>query len=363
MRVVACALGAFVRPGHLPASTFLDRPRIYGGERTMYEIAAAAASSGFSVELRGDLSRPVLEAILAATGTHIETDLPPRLAGPDDVVIVPEGIGDPGFYAAVRSARAVMSVLGPPGLFGPALSPDFSPPDPLTVPLDAVGTPDHYRRLARFELWSNSPRIATEARHAGVGCRFIGTGQPLPFPEPSTKVHDVAYVGANRWAPLARQAASALSIPVLEIPEGDRESTVRALASARLLLLPARIEGQSRLQLEARSVGTVPIALRSNRYAAGMDEEGGAVLVDTIEEMAAMAEELLADPARLGGLAERAVATARAQTDWRRYVDRVASALRGEPTPAGAAEVVAAARRFATRVPAEERAAPWRESR
>lgn len=329
MRVVVCALGAFVRPGELPASTFLDRARIYGGERSMYEIAAAAASTGFSVELRGDLSQPVLEAIVARTGATIETDLPPRRAEPEDVVIVPEGITDHRFYAAVRSSgRVVMALLGPPGLFGPALSSSFSPPDPMTVPLNAVGAPHQYRELSGFELWTNSPRIAAEAHDAGVGCRFIGTGQPIPFPAPAPKQHAVAFVAANRWAPVSRRVASALSMHALEISEGDRESTVRALASARLVLLPFRIEGQSRLQLEARAVGTVPIALRSNRYAAGVSDEGGAVLVDTVEEMAPTVETLLKRPRHIAHLAERAVTTARSQMDWEPYVGRVAAALR-----------------------------------
>jgi hypothetical protein len=329
-RVVVCALGGFVRPPYLPASSFLDRPWIHGGERTLYEIAAAVALVGHRVELRGDLSRPALEAIVTATGARIETDLPPRQRNLDDVVIVPEGISDPLFYSGIGipGARTVMVLLGPPGLFGPALSPGFSAPDPLTVLLDGVGTPDQYRQLTGFELWTNSPRIAAEARDAGLECLFIGTGQPLPFPTGVVKSHGVAYVAANRWALLARAVASTLSRPSLEIPEGDRDSTLRRLSAARLLLLPARIEGQSRLQLEARAIGTVPVALSSNRYAVGMDERGGAVLVDSLEEMGPVVDELLGYPGRLAELARRAVTTARAQMDWDAYVRRVAGALR-----------------------------------
>ena len=336
-RVVVCALGGFVRDGHLPASTYLDRRWIYGGERSMYEIAAAVAVAGHTVELRGDLSRPALEAILSASGATVETSLPSRLPQPDDVIIVPEGITDPGFYDAIggRGARRVMALLGPPGLFGPALEEGFSAPDSLTVPLDQVGTVEQYRQIAGFELWTNSPRVAAEAAEAGVECLFVGTGQPVPFPDHVPKLHPVAYVGANRWAPLARQAASAVSVSVLEISEGGRDSVVRAIASAQLLLLPVRIEGQSRLQLEARAVGTVPIALSSNRYAAGMDEAGGAVLVDSVEEMALAIEQLLADPDRLGALSRRARSTARAQLDWRRYVTRVAAALHRAPVTEG----------------------------
>jgi hypothetical protein len=336
--IVVCALGAVVEPWSLPASTLLERDWIYGGERTMYELAAAAALHGHRVELRGDISRRDHEEIVAATGASISTSLPLRRPRAGEVVLLPEGIDDPLLYTgvALSAARAVMVLLGPPGLFGPVLDPGFVRPDPLTVDPALVGTSAGYRIIRDwgFELWTNSPATAAEARASGVDCAYLGTGQPLPFPAPGPKTHDVAFVAANRWAPTARDVAERLDCPVLEVGEGDRASVVGALASARILLLPARIEGQSRLQLEARAVGTVPVAFSSNRYAAGMDEEGGAVLVGSVADMAAAVEELLSDPDRLADLSARAVSSARAQSDWTEFGTRLQRKLeRSSPTP------------------------------
>ena len=348
MDIVVCALGAVVDPWDLPASTLLERDWIYGGERTMYELAAAAALHGHRVELRGDISRRDYEEIAAATGASISTSLSPRRPTAKEVVLLPEGIDEPLLYTgvALSAARVVMVLLGPPGLFGPVLDPGFVRPDPLTVDPSLVGTPPGYRMIRDwgFELWSNSPTIAAEARASGVDCEFFGTGQPLPYPAPGPKPYDVAFVTANRWAPIARDVAESLTCRVLEIGEGDRNSVVRGLAGARIFLLPARIEGQSRLQLEARAVGTVPVALSSNRYAPGMDEDGGAVLVESAEDMALAVAELLRDPERLADLSARAVSSARAQLNWTEFGTRVQRSLeRPHPTPGEPFRVVAGA--------------------
>jgi glycosyltransferase involved in cell wall biosynthesis len=348
MDIVVCALGAVVDPWDLPASTLLERDWIHGGERTMYELAAAAAVHGHRVELRGDISRRDYEEIVAATGASISTSLSPRRPTAKEVVLLPEGIDEPLLYTgvALSAARVVMVLLGPPGLFGPVLDPGFVRPDPLTVDPSLVGTPPGYRMIRDwgFELWSNSPAIVAEARASGVDCEFLGTGQPLPYPAPGPKTHDVAFVAANRWAPTARDVSERLDCRVSEVGQGDRASVVRALAGARILLLPARIEGQSRLQLEARAVGTVPVAFSSNRYAAGMDEDGGAVLVESVADMAAAVDELLKDPDRLADLSARAVSSARAQLDWTQFGTRVQGTLeRSYPTPAKRLREVAGA--------------------
>jgi hypothetical protein len=337
MDIVVCALGAVVDPWHLPASTLLERDWIYGGERTMYELAAAAALHGHRVELRGDISRRDYEEIVAATEANISTGLPPRRPTAEEVVLLPEGIDEPLLYTgvALSAARVIMVLLGPPGLFGPALDPGFVRPDPLTVDPSLVGRPRAYRMIRDwgFELWTNTPAIAAEARASGVDCQFLGTGQPLSFPTPGPKTHDVAFLAANRWAPIARDVAESLTCRVLEIGEGDRDSVVRGLAGARILLLPTRIEGQSRLQLEARAVGAVPIALSSNRYAAGMNEDGGAVLVESAEDMGPAVTALLRDPNRLADLSARAVTSARAQLSWTEFGTRVQRSLeRPHPT-------------------------------
>jgi hypothetical protein len=91
--------------------------------------------------------------------------------------------------------------------------------------------------------------------------------------------------------------------------------------------LAGQAGGAGRIQTEARALGTVPVALSANPYAEGLSEEGGAVLVDTVEEMPGAIRSLLGNPERLGGLAARAVRTARRQTDWTGFMDRVAAAL------------------------------------
>jgi hypothetical protein len=280
-RIVVWGLAIGDPPWALPASTLVERPWIAGGERTLYEIAAAAASAGVEAELRGAIAARQLEELCEAAGARPHVDLPPREPSEDDLIVLPDGHVDPLPYARVSlsPARGVIAVLAPPGLFGPGLERGFSPPDPLTVDPRSVGLPRHYRAMASlgFDLWTNSTALDEAAGDAGVRSDFIGTGQPIPFPDPGPKTNDVAVIGANRWAPLARQVGERLGAPYVEIPEGDRSSIVRTLAETRILLLPARIEGQARLQIEARAVGCVPVALRSNRFAMGLDPEGGAV--------------------------------------------------------------------------------------
>jgi hypothetical protein len=335
MRVVVCALGGFVAPGKLPVSSFVDRTWIYGGERTLYELAAAVAALGFEVELRGDVSRQDLEEICEHAGGRPNVGMDPRRPARNDLVILPEGLGNRRIYAAVAlsPARAVMMLLGPPGLFGPALREGWVPPDPLKVDVTSVGRPEHFRAIASlgFELWSNAPAIGAASLAAGVPCSVIGTGQPIPFPPPGPKTEDVVYLESNRWAPLARRVVKALGGRAVSIPEGDRGSVLRRLASARVLILPARIEGQARLQIEARAVGTVPVTLRSNRFAARMGDDGGTVVVESVDEMPAAINRLLADSAGLEERAARAVRTARAQADWGAFVSRVKAVMGSKP--------------------------------
>jgi hypothetical protein len=344
MRVVVCAVGGSREPWLLPASELVHREWIHGGVRTLYEFAAAAASLGHDVELRGEIARLGLEEICRAAGAWPRVELDPRTPTADDFVVLPEA-ETAQVYArvALSPARRAVMVLGPPGLFGPPLHPGFSPPDPLTVDLDLLARPEHFRALAAlgFELWTNAAGLANEAQAAGVGCAFVGTGQPVPWPQLGPKTHDVAFVAANRWAPLARQVAGQVRGSCLEIGQGDRLSILKGLSEARILILPARIEGQSRLQLEARSMGAVPVALRSNRFAEGMDDAGGAVVVESLEEMPKAIHRLLDSPDELQARADRAVRTARGQAEWMAYRSRVDAVLNAEPPPQGAVEALA----------------------
>ena len=338
-RVIVCSVGGHGRrPLDLPSSSFGDRSPIAGGERTLYELAVAAACSGHEVELRGVISRPVLDELVDAAGLERSRSpvvgLEPRLAVADELVVLPEGYREPmSFAPAVLSpARSVLLLLGPPGLFGWSFVDDgaVAVVDPSTVPLDAVARPEHFRAMAQlgFELWSNSPGTAAAGRVAGVACEYLGTGTPLPFPPLVEKTYDVAVVAANRWADAARAVVDELGdgVSCLVIPA--RESTVAdALGAARVLVWPSRIEGDSRVQREARAMGTVPVALASNRFAAQLDDEHGAVVVDSARDLAPTIRRLLADRGALEALAARGVESARRQVDWAAYVDRVASAI------------------------------------
>jgi glycosyltransferase involved in cell wall biosynthesis len=334
MGVVVCVPGGSGDPWELPASELVDRQWIYGGMRSLYEFAAAAASLDHDVELRGELSPGDLDEICEAAGARPRVGMGPRKPTADDLVVLADGDALQVYArAALSPARRAALLLGPPGLFGPPLRRGFAPPDPLTVDRSSLARAEDFHALESlgFEMWTNSPRLADHAAAAGTVCTFIGTGQPLPWPEPGPKTYDVGFVAANRWAPLVRRVVERLRFSCLEIGEGDRTSILRGLAAARILILPVRFEGQSRIQLEARSVGTVPLALSSNPYSQGLNESGGGVLVDSIEEMAPAIERLLSRPRELEDRAARAVKTARAQADWSRFRTRVKAALSAAP--------------------------------
>ena len=127
-----------------------------------------------------------------------------------------------------------------------------------------------------------------------------------------------------------------------EIPAGTNEEVLRQLGQARVLIHPIRVEGTSRVGLEARAMGAVPVVWDSNPFSVGLDEEGGAVAVSSPEEMPGAVARLLDDPERMRKLAERARRSARAQIDWDAYVTRVDAALSGPALrhPARAAQGV-----------------------
>lgn len=331
MRYVVCTLGGDRDPWQLPPSFFSDRVWIHGGERALFELAAAIASTGRDVELRGELSRPEFEEIATAAGARPRTGLPERRPLSDDVVIVPEGWQDPGAYArvALSPASTVLMLLAPPGLFGWSFTSGWSLPDPLTASIGQLARPEQFRamRALGFTLWTHSPAIQDAGAAAGVRCLFIGEGQPMSFPAVPEKKTDVVFVADNRWAPMARWVADRLRIPAEAIPRSTHRDLLERVGAARILLLPSRVEGTSRLQWEARALGTVPVALATNPFAVGLDEEGGAVAVSSLEEMPAAVHELLDRPERLRELSARAARTARAQVDWTAFRARVAEAL------------------------------------
>ncbi len=319
--------------GLLAESRFVPRTFLPGGEHNMYELAFAAAAAGYDVELRGWLDRTTFDEMRDALGAAPATELPARTPTADDFVVVPEGWGNPVDYARLllSPARLALFVLAAPGLFGwPFVGPGWSRPDPLTVALDSLAAPVHFAAMAElgFSLLTHSPGLVAAAQAADVACTFVGTGRPaasLPAPlEDGERPVDVVALEANRWAPLARQVADRLSdLRVDLVEEVSNAEVIERMRRARILLWPSRIEGHATIPWEARLVGCVPVALSSNRFAVGLDEESGSVVVDSVSEIAGTARALLSDRARWRSLSARAMTAAREEVDWDRYVDRV----------------------------------------
>jgi hypothetical protein len=316
--------------GRVAESRFVERPFLPGGEHNMYELAFAAAALGHDVELRGWLDRPTFEMLAAGAGCRPQVDLPARRPVADDLVVVPEGWRDPLDYGwlALSPARLGLFVLAAPGLFGwPFIAESWDPPDPLTVPLDELARPEHFQAMAGlgFELMTHSPGIVSAASDAGVECALLGTGRPSWSPPPAVeKTVDVAIVLDNRWAPLAERVANDLDgLSVDRIETVRNEELISRLARARALIWPSRIEGHATIPWEARAAGCVPVALASNRFAVGLDEAHGALVVDEVSELAAAAAGLLRDQARWTAMSERGRSSAPAEVDWKVYLDRV----------------------------------------
>ena len=283
--------------------------------------------------MRGGVDRSVLEPIAAAAGGALpELPTERRAITTQDVVILPEGQFPITFaQIALSPARAIMLLLAPPGLFGWPFVEGWSLRDPLEVDVDAVARPEHFRAMAAFgfELWTHSPALLERIREAGLTATLVGAGQPGSLPIPRPKVYDVVTLANNRWASLAREVVSQLPPSVVhhEIPSTSNERVLEAFGQARVLVHPLRLEGDSRIGQEARAMGAVPVVLDTNPFNVGLDEAGGAVAVSTLEEMPDAVMALLRNPERLRTLRERAMATAREQVDWDRYVERIDAAL------------------------------------
>jgi len=333
----------------------------HGGRRDLHELAVAIAATGRRTEIRGDVDVDELRELGEAAGATPDLPTEPRNLDREDLVVMEEGgTGDavPFARAALSAARVVIMMLAPPGLFGWPFVDGWSLPSPTTVPLDTLARPEHFRAMAAlgFELWTHQPRLGERAEAAGVGCAFIGNGRPMAFPQPLPKRYDVVTLAVNRWAPQAREVVARLDDGVThhEIPMSTNAEVVEALGQARAFIHPMRIEGHSRLGLEARAMGTVPVVLNTNPFAVGLDDAGGAVAVATLDEMPAAVMALLRDAPRLRELADRGMSTARAQLDWDAYVTRVDEALR-RPPPADPTRAARAA--FGADILAREAAA------
>ena len=346
VRASVCVGGAEAH-WQLPASELDDRVWIGGGERTMYELAFALAELGHDVELRGRISRSVFAELAAHTSRHPSVDAVRRRPAADETVLLLEGFVDPLVFGAIAlsAARPVLVLLAPAGLMGWSFEQGWTLPDPLRVDPASVNRPSSYQAMAAigFELWTHSLGIAASVEAAGVPCRWIGQGTPGPPPEPTPsteKTHDIVIVFGNRWEPLAREVLDGVEASILVTEPGPNADVLRQLSSARLLVHPMRVEGTSRLAIEARLMQTVPIVLW-HAFGAGFTIDDGAVTVDSLDGLRQAAVRLLANPAEIDQLARGGWDFARRWRDWPAYCERVAAAFE-EPAPRPGASARAA---------------------
>jgi hypothetical protein len=351
-RLVVDLLGD-ANSGQLAASSFEPRPFLPGGEHNLYELAFAATALGWEVELRGWIDEPAYTKMADAVGVAPEVELPARHPVEDDLVVAPEGWQNPLEYARLllSPARFVIFVLAAPGLFGwPFVRPGWTAPDPLTVPLHTLATPEYFQAVDSLgiDLVTHSPGIVDAAAAAGVDCAFVGIGRPdLPVQSArGSRTTDVAALVANRWRPFVDEVLPALDgLRVDLIEEAPNDEILRRLADARTLLWPSRIEGHATIPWEARLMGCVPVALSSNRFAIGLDEAGGAIVVDEVAQLAPAVRSVLGQPERLRELSARGPTQARREADWGAYLERVHAFLNRERPrrpEAGARETIGA---------------------
>jgi hypothetical protein len=280
----------------------------------------------------------VLEELQAAAGdVRVELPREPRLPGPEDLVIVNEGVADPRVYGhlALSPARVVLLVLAAPGLFGwPFVDEAWVKPSHETVDLASLARPEHFAGAAAlgFELWTHTPAFAAIARQAGVDCTLIGRGMPGELPPPArVRDIDVLMLGHSHWPQTSRRLAAALG-NVTVLPPSPRAEVLEALGRARVFVHPATVEAVSRIGTEARAMGAVPVVPATNPFST-LGEEHGALPVASTDAMPAAVRDLLADPERLEALSERALQTAREEVRWAPYVERIGELLSQAPPP------------------------------
>lgn len=338
LRIVVCAPRGNRGLLELPESTVGSDPEyISGGERSLYELATAAACLGHDVELRGGLNASILATITDAAGASPRVRLGPRRPEAGEVVIMPEAL-DTEIMCSVHlsGALGVVMTLAPPGLWGWSFRSGWKPPDATSVPLDEIGTPATFRAIDALGLvmWTNAHGVAAAGHAAGVAVRWIGTGTPVPFVEPADKTVDIAIIEGNRWFDPALEVSKRISgASILRVPPiPSTYSLSEALAPARILLWPSRVEGMSRIARESRAVGTVPVALDTNPFVTGDDHGQGVVLVPDQDAMVDEVNRLLRDTDTLCRLSTMGRASAQAQTDWVAFLERVEEAVTELPS-------------------------------
>ena len=330
MRVVVCLALDGDDPFQLAPARLHDPPWISGGIRILHELAVAAAAAGYPSEVRGDFHGGVLASLSAAAGVEVGTPTEPRTATADDIVCVPDGIRDPMFFirVALMVSTPVYLALAPPGLFGWSFVPGWRFVDALDVDPESVGLPEHCVAIDAlgFRVWSNAPTTGGAFVAAGVPATVLHYGWPTQFPAEPPKSIDVVTVADNRWAPITREALRGFDGTWREL-HTTNEALLTELGQGQIFVHCARIEGDSRLAVEARMMGACCVGLASNRFAVGFDDASGGALVEQPGEVVPVVRRLLGDATELASRQQRARASARSITGWAEYVERVGRAI------------------------------------
>jgi glycosyltransferase involved in cell wall biosynthesis len=303
----------------------------------MHELAFAAVAGGWPVEVRGWFERSLFEDLAAAISAAPECPREPRAPRANDVIVLPAGHIEPAVYAGpwLSAGRLIVLALSPLGMLGWPFTAGWRRPSHLDLTPQQVNRPEYFAALAKMSigLWTNSELTAARARAAGVQTAYLGEGRPEGYPPPPTqKPLDVVWVQNNRWGTVAEPLAARLTCSMASIGTVSHPEMLRRLGEARVLLYPGQVEGEPRLTREARAMGTVPVVVRgANPYSSRLSEDHGVVGADSLKAIPATIMRLLEEPEKWSALSSRAIATARSEGAWERYVRRVNDALEAEP--------------------------------
>ena len=273
----------------------------------MCEIAFAAIEVGWDVELRGWIDRDVFDLMSVATNACPRLPTESRDPAADDVVVMPEGHQDPLAYAGtwLSGAQLVLLVLAPLGLTGWPFAATWQRLSPLTARLEDVNRAESLDALAAMGIvaWTNMESVVPCLQAHGVPSAYF-VSQPLDFPDPAAEREvDVAWLVDNRWASLAERVAQELPYSVDPIPAVPHSEMLDRLGHAKILVYPARLEGESRIACEARAMGAVPVVARgANPFSRRLTESFGVLVAESREAMPDAIARLLADPDRLATL-------------------------------------------------------------
>ena len=317
----------------LPAASFpSDKDFASGGERSLYEIAAAASVAGFEVEIRGDIQKEIFQTVMKSANASPATPNKTRRIDPEEILIFPEVLPiDQLASYALSGATLYLFMLSPIGLISWDGSEDWVQEDILEVPFEKLCQPIGFQSFFQFgcNILTHARGIAVMAKAAGVPINFIGESSPVERPDLRNRNFDVAIVSENRWSGQSEKVLAELEgFSVKKISRIPKlYSLAGELSEAKILIFPSRVEGRSRICREARSVGTVPVVLSTNPFNTVEDWGEGVVFADDLSQMALRIRELLQDELSLGELSRAAIGASQVSEKWEAFISAVKQAL------------------------------------